>query len=50
MPLRGKKQSNVITNVHGVRFTQSEAKSYLNLIKNMIYFNKFEFEEVIWLI
>lgn len=33
MPLRGKKQSNVITNVHGVRFTQSEAKNYLNLIK-----------------
>ena len=33
MPLRGKKQSNVITNVHGVRFTQSEAKSYLILIK-----------------
>ena len=33
MPLRGKKQSNVITNVHGVRFTQKEAKNYLNLIK-----------------
>lgn len=33
MPLRGKKQSNVITNVHGVRFTPSEAKNYLNLIK-----------------
>lgn len=33
MPLREKKQSNVITNVHGVRFTPGEAKSYLNLIK-----------------
>lgn len=33
MPLRGKKQSNVITNVHGVRFTPNEVKYYLNLIK-----------------
>ena len=32
MSLRGKKQKSV-TNVHGVVFTASEAKDYLNLIK-----------------
>ena len=33
MLLRGKIQSDVITNVHGDRFTPSEAKKYLNLLK-----------------
>lgn len=33
MPLRKRKTQQNITNVHGVVFTPSEAKNYLNLIK-----------------
>lgn len=35
MALRGKRQSDVITNVHGVRFTASEAKSFIKKMKTI---------------